>query len=115
MDLTEILMQLEEITGLPVYLDMCTDEDAEMYIVYVYQDERPTLCGDNKVLADRCDIYVNLYTPIHYDYFKMKRKIRDYLEGCDFVVNSINSRVETYEAKKVRRTTYDCRYAAFRE
>ena len=114
MDLTEILMRLEEITGIKVYQDICTDEDAEMYITYVYQDERPHLCGNNKVLADKCEIYVNLYTPVHFDYFQIKKKIRDYLESSGFTV-SISTNIEVYEEMKVRRTTFDCGYAAFRE
>ena len=115
MDLTELLMALEQITDIKVYPDICTDEDTRMYITYVYQDERPQLAADNKVIADKCEIYVNLYTPVEYDYFAAKRQIRDYLESKDFVVNSINGGVEIYEELKVRKTTFDCEYAAFRE
>lgn len=115
MDLTDLLMALEQITGIKVYQDICTDEDARMYITYIYQDERPKLTANNKVLADECEIYVNLYTPVEYDYFKAKRQIRNYLESKDFVVNSINGGVEIYDELKVRRTTFDCKYAAFRE
>lgn len=116
MDLTEILMRLAEETGIQVYQDICTDEDAEKYITCVYQDERPALCGNNKVLADQCDIYVNLYTPPQFDYFGVKKKIRDYLEKNEFAVNSISSGLEDdISGDKIRRTTFDCRYAGFRE
>ena len=117
MDLTEILMKLQEITGIKVYQDICTDEDAEMYITYIYQDERPALCGTDEVLADKCEIYVNLYTPISFDYFEYKKQIRNYLEKSGFRVASIATMVETYDqdAKKIRRTTFDCEYAAFRD
>lgn len=116
MDLTEILMRLAEETGIQVYQDICTDEDAEKYITCVYQDERPALCGNNKVLADQCDIYVSLYTPPQSDYFGVKKQIRDYLEGNEFVVSSISSGIENdLSGKRIRRTTFDCRYAGFRE
>lgn len=114
MDLTELLMGLETETGIKVYQDICTDEDATMYITYVYQDERPNLFGNNKVLADKCEIYVNLYTPVDFDYFMLKKQIGEYLENHDFVVSSKESHVEVYEEWKVRRTTFDCEYAAFR-
>lgn len=115
MDLTEKLMKIEDITDIPVYQDFCTDEKAEKYITYIYQDERPVLCGNNSVLADKCDIYVNLYTPPEFDYFAIKDKIRGYLEENEFVITSITSRVENYKpAKRIRRTTFDCTIAGFR-
>lgn len=116
MDLTDILMRLADITGILVYQDICADEDAEKYITIVYQDERPVLCGSNRVLADQCDIYVSLYTPPQYDYFKIKKQIRDYLEQNEFTVSSISSGLEDdISGDKIRRTTFDCRYAGFRE
>lgn len=116
MDLTEMLMKLAESTGIAVYQDICTDEDADRYITYVYQDERPALCGNNKVLADQCDIYVNLYTPVDFDYFEVKKTIRNYLETNEFTVTSIGTKLEDDPSGgKIRRTTFDCRYAGFRE
>lgn len=116
MDLTDILMKLAAVTGIPVYQDICTDEEADSYITVIYQDERPALCANNHVLADQCDIYVNLYTPIDFDYFEMKKKIRDYLEESEFVVMSIGTALEDDSCGcKIRRTTYDCRFAAFRK
>lgn len=116
MDLTDILLAMEAVTGISVYQDICTDEDADNYITYIYQDERPALCGNNKVLADQCDIYVNLYTPVNFDYFELKKKIRDYLEENEFSVQSIGTGIENdTSGKKIRRTTFDCRYAEFRK
>lgn len=116
MDLTDILMKLEAVTGVPVYQDICTDEEADRYITCIYQDERPVLCANNHVLADQCDIYVNLYTPMVFDYFEMKKKIRNYLEESEFVVMSIGTVLEDDSCgSKIRRTTYDCRFAAFRK
>ena len=115
MDLTEILMKLAEVTGIEVYQDICTDEDADRYITYVYQDERPALCGNNEVLADQCDIYVSLYTPIKFDYFGVKKTIRNYLEANEFSINSIGTGIEDDPSGgKIRRTTFDCKYAEFR-
>ncbi len=115
MDLSEKLLKLETVIGIPVYQDFCTDENADKYITYIYQDERPVLCGNNRVLADKCDIYVNLYTPPEFDYFAIKNKIRDYLEENEFVITSIASRVEDYKTvKRIRRTTFDCTVAGFR-
>ena len=115
MDLTELLMLLKSVTGMEVYQDICTDEEADMYITYIYQDERPVLCADNEVQADRCDIYVNLYTPLGYDYFATKKKIKEFLEGNEFIITSVSTGIEVFEEKKIRRTTFDCGYAAFRE
>lgn len=116
MDLTELLMGLAGVTGIGVYQDICTDEDADRYITYVYQDERPALCANNEVLADQCDIYVNLYTPLGFDYFETKKTIRDYLEANSFSITSIGTGSEDEPSgKKIRRTTFDCRYAGFRE
>lgn len=116
MDLTDILMRLADAAGIPVYQDICTDEDVDKYITIVYQDERPALCGNNKVLADQCDIYVSLYTPMDFDYFGVKKKIRDYLEKNEFVISSIGSGNEKdVSGKQIRRTTFDCRYAEFRK
>lgn len=116
MDLTELLMPLAEVAGIGVYQDICTDEGADRYITCVYQDERPALCGNNKVLADQCDIYINLYTPQDFDYFRLKETIRDYLEENEFLVSSISSGLENdISGGRIRRTTFDCRYAGFRE
>lgn len=116
MDLTDMLMRLADAAGIPVYQDICTDEDADKYITIVYQDERPALCGNNKVLADQCDIYVSLYTPTDFDYFGAKKKIRDYLEKNEFVINSIGSALEDDpRGCKIRRTTFDCRFTEFRK
>lgn len=116
MDLTELLMKLAEVTGIKVYQDICTDEDADSYITYAYQDERPALCGNNEVLADQCDIYVNLYTPVNFDYFGVKKTIRSYLETNEFSVSSIRTGIEDNPSGgKIRRTTFDCRYAGFRK
>jgi len=116
MDLTELLMKLAEVTGIEVYQDICTDEDTDRYITYVYQDERPALCGNNGVIADRCDIYVNLYTPVNFDYFGVKKTIRNYLETNEFSVTSIGTGIEDDPSGgKIRRTTFDCKYAEFRK
>jgi hypothetical protein len=92
MDLTELLMGLEEETGIQVWPDICEDEAAKTYITYI-----------------------NLYTPMDYDYFGKKKQIRDYLETNGFIVKSINTRVESDGTVKVRRTTFDCSYAEMRE
>ncbi len=59
---------------------------------------------------------MNLYTPIDFDYFEMKKKIRNYLEESEFVVMSIDTALEDDSCgRKIRRTTFDCRFAAFRK
>ncbi len=116
MDLTDILMKLAVVTGISVYQDICTDEEADRYITCIYQDERPALCANNHVLVDQCDIYINLYTSPDFDYFGVKKQIRDYLEGEEFIINSIYSGLEdNISGNKIRRTTFDCRYTGFRE
>ena len=116
MDVNGIIKGLEEVTGLEVVQDLYEGK-ADQYIVFSYQDERPALMGDDKVLFDECSIYVHLYTPPGYDYHALKHQIRDYLEDNDFYV-TIQSWVEDLDETsrtKIRNTTFDCEYSDFRQ
>jgi hypothetical protein len=115
MDLTNKFKGLETATGIQMWQDICEDEDAAIYITYVYQDERTILRANNTPQIDMCEVYVNLYAPKQYDYFITKDALRDYLEENGFTVTSINTHIETYRTVKVRRVTFDCRYSEGRK
>lgn len=94
--------------GIPVSEDIY-EGDADKYITFTYQDERPTGFADNHPIEDECEVYVNLYVPKDYDYFEMKESIRDYLEAYGFFV-SMQSWLENgkKQTELIRRITFDC-------
>lgn len=90
MNLNELLKNLLSVTGLPVEQDEYT-ELGDKYIIFVYEDEHPADHADNAVTADTVYIQVQLVTPKEFDYFTLKKEIRNLLEGADFSVTSIRS------------------------
>lgn len=108
MNLNPVLAKLEDVTGLPVEQDIYSGEE-ERYITFVYQLERPADYADNEPISDTCDVYVNLYVPIGYEYFELKDTIREYLEKTGFHVE-ISSFLETGKrsTERIRRIIYDC-------
>ena len=87
MDLTDILMKLAAVTGIPVYQDICTDEEADSYITVIYQDERPAFCANNHFLSVHCDIYFYLFSTIDFDFFEIKKKDKELLGGKQICCN----------------------------
>lgn len=98
MNVNARIKKLEEITGLPVRQDTYSG-DAQSYIVFAYNDERPALYGDDVPLYDNAVIQVNLYTPPNLDYMEYKHLIRDYLETIG-EVDSIGTWIDTYVSNK---------------
>lgn len=113
MDLNKKITCLKEITGYPVSQDIYEGNQTK-YITFVYQDERPQAAADGKVIADQCDVYVNLYVPKKFDYYPDKDKIRDYLESIGGVIQSISVGIEEYGEDKVRCVRYDVQFAEYR-
>ena len=113
MDVNEIITGLKKITGYPVAESLYSGHDKK-YITFVFQDERPFECADNKVLSDKVNIYVHLYVPRNYKYTADKNKIRNYLEENDFLVESVTPALENYNGSVTqgddyaRRITFDC-------
>lgn len=109
MDVNAEIQVLESITGLPVSPDVYSGDD-DKYIVYSYEDERPTFWGDDETIEDQAIIQVNLFTPPKFNYMTLKHQIRDYLETLG-EINEINSWLETFTAKNnlektIRHTTF---------
>ena len=79
------------------------------HLQFVYQLERPADYADNEPISDTCDVYVNLYVPIGYEYFELKDTIREYLEKAGFHVE-ISSFLEPGKrsTERIRRIIYDC-------
>ncbi len=90
MNLNELLQQLLGRTGLPVEQDEYTGKQ-DKYIIYVYEDESPETASDNRVTSDTAYLQIQLITPKNFNYFNLKKQIRDLLEGADFCVTSIRS------------------------
>ena len=112
MNLNELLKKLLSATGLPVEQDEY-DGKEQKYILFIYEDEHPETFGDNQVLSDTVNLQIQLITPKNYNYFKLKKQIRDLLEGADFVVSSIRSFLgDIYQGTdKTRQTVFEVEYS----
>lgn len=110
MNLNEIIIDLLRKTGLPVHQDECDGE--EKYIIFTYEDEVPAAYGDNRPIADVAYIQIQLITPKNFDYFFLKEKIRDLLEGANFLVRSIRSFLGSayVGTEKMRQTIFNVEY-----
>ena len=111
MNPNEVIIELLGTTGLPV----CQDEydgKKDKYIVFSYEDERPASHADNQVTADTVYIQVQLIIPKDFNYFGLKKKIRNLLEGAGFVVTSTRSFLgDVYQGtQKARQTVFSVNY-----
>lgn len=111
MDLNEMLIKLLGETGLPVEQDLYEGKE-DKYIVFTYEDERPEASGDNRPIADTAYLQIQLITPKDFNYFILKQKIRNLLEGADFSVTSIRSFLgDVYiGTEKQRQTVFQVEY-----
>lgn len=111
MNLNKLLKELLGKTGLPVEQDEYT-EKKDKYIIFVYEDEHPAAHADNAVTDDTAYIQVQLITPKDYNYFTLKQKIRNLLEGADFSVTSIRSFLGDVAngTEKTRQTIFHTEY-----
>lgn len=116
MDLNEKLKELLGVTKLPVEQDEYTGKSSK-YIIFVYEGERPAEHADNKVTADVAYLQIQLITPKDFNYFALKKKIRDLLEGADFLVTSIRSFLgDVYQGtNKTRQTVFEVSYTESRK
>lgn len=116
MDLSEILVTLLGATGLPVKQDEYEGEENK-YIIFTYEDERPACHADNKVIADTVYLQIQLITPKKFDYFALKKQIRNLLEGADFTVSSIRSFLGSVYVgtEKTRQTVFRVTYTEGRK
>lgn len=116
MDLNELLVDLLSTTGLPVKQDEYDGEE-DKYIIFVYEDETPALSADNGVTDDTAYLQIQLITPKKFDYFDLKKKIRNLLEGADFCVTSIRSFLGDVNmgTEKTRQTIFQATYTESRE
>lgn len=113
MNLNPIFEEMQNVLGYPVEQDVYQGKE-EIYAIYIYEDERGGLYGDNRPLIDTAYMRVQLYTPKNYNYMSLKHKTRDYLEKHDFIVTSIRSWLETKidnKAEKIRCTAIETEYS----
>lgn len=111
MNLNEILKRLLSVTELPVEQDEY-DGNEEKYIIFVYEDESPEMYGDNEVVADTVYLQIQLITPKNFNYFMLKKQIRNLLEEADFSVTSIRSYLGNVAqgTEKIRQTIFQVEY-----
>lgn len=111
MNLCERLISVLGEAGLPVEQDEYTGKE-EKYIIFTFEDERPEAYADNRPAADTAYIQVQLITPKNFNYFDLKKKIRNLLEGADFLVASIRSFLgDVYMGtEKTRQTVFSVKY-----
>ncbi len=112
MNVNDMLMGLEAVTGLKVQPDLHTGND-ENYITFTYASEVPAQSADDEPEADTANIYVNLYTEQTYNYFQLKESIKNYLESFDeSIVTNVFTQLEDYKTnantvKYKRHTTFE--------
>lgn len=111
MNLNELLIKLLGETGLEVEQDIY-EGDSEKYIIFTYEDENPENFADNRATADTTYLQVQLITPKEFDYFELKKKIRDLLEEADFLVKSTRSFLGSVYVgtEKIRQTIFHVKY-----
>lgn len=112
MNLNPIFKEFEKDVGIPVEQDIYEKKE-DKYFVFLYEDESPSLYGDNKPLEDTCYMQLKMYTPEKYDYFELKKNTRNYFEDKGFIVSSIFSFVETnvtINGEKKRCTVFSLEY-----
>lgn len=116
MDLNKMLMELLSTTELPVSQDENVD-GSEKYIIFIYEDENPEYHADNKVSADTAYLQIQLITPKKFNYFPLKKEIRNLLEGAGFAVTSIKSFLGNVAVgtEKIRQTIFETNYTEIRE
>ena len=111
MNLNKILKDIFRETGLPVEQDEYTGK-SEKYIIFVYEDERPETHADNEVTSDTAYMQIQMITPKNFNYFDLKKKIRDLLERAGFFVTSIRSFLGDARqgTEKIRQTVFEVTY-----
>ncbi|MBO5208485.1 MAG: hypothetical protein J6B68_03980 [Lachnospiraceae bacterium] len=116
MNLNEKLKKLLGVTGLPVEQDEYTGK-SDKYIIFVYTDEHPEAFADNQVTDDTVCMQIQLITPKNFNYFELKKEIRNLLEGADFFVTSIRSFLgDVYHGtEKTRQTVFEVTYTESRK
>ena len=80
--------------------------------IFTYEDENPAAHADNVVTADTVYLQIQMITPKEFNYFDLKKQIRDLLEGADFCVTSACSFLgDVYQGtKKSRQTIFEVNY-----
>ncbi len=115
MNVNEKILGLQDVVNCPVEPDEYSGSK-ERYITFTYEDERPDVYADDKVITDEAYLQVAYFTPKSYDYMDDKHKIRDYLESQGFKVTTIRSWIEDALTgyQKIRHTVFEIYYTETR-
>ncbi len=111
MNLNKLIIGLFKALGLVASENEYTGID-DKYVIFTYEDENPTEFGDDEVLADTCYIQFQLIVPKNFNYFKLKKEIRNMLETNGFIVTSIRSFLgdEYTGTEKLRQIIFETNY-----
>lgn len=108
MNINSALISALNPTGLPVEQDEYEGEE-DKYIVFSYANESPALSGDDMTLVEQGDIHIQLVAPKKFNYFPMKKKIVELLEGAGFYVTDIQTILgDGNGIEKVRQIVFEC-------
>lgn len=90
MNLNLLLTNIGEKVGLETVQDIYTGPE-QVYIVFIYEDERAALYADNEEQEVTVTLQVQLITPQNYDYFDYKTRLKKELKNAGFNVENIQS------------------------
>lgn len=111
MNINRMIMTLEDVTGIPVAQDVY-DGNSDKWITFTYADERCTLYADNDEEAVEVSINVSLFTTLSFNYFQVKKQIKETLKALGFQIEYIQSYVEQSDigTERVRHTVFVVNY-----
>lgn len=111
MNVNKMLLSLADVTGLSVVPDLYEGK-AQKWITFSYTDERVSLYGDDEEEAVTVTLNVILYTPVAFNYFTLKKKIKRALHDLGFQLEYIQSYVQdTMDGTdRIRQTIFHVTY-----
>ncbi|MBQ0112680.1 MAG: hypothetical protein KBT03_06090 [Bacteroidales bacterium] len=115
MNVNGIMLELENVTGLSVEEDY-SEEHTEEWITFTYASEYYDEFGDNRPIAEVCDIQIKVTLLKNTDYFELKEKIKDYLlqnEAYDIQCQTYMDMTE--DVQKYRLLIISCKFKQDKE
>lgn len=108
MNVNPLLMNLKDIVGCPVVQDLYQGKEPR-WLVFTYADERGELYADGVEVYTTATLTLSYYTPVSYNYFADKKKIKKALLDMGFNVEDIYTRVDGNEegTEYIRHTVFD--------
>lgn len=115
MNVNGIMLGLEAVTGLEVEEDLYEGKNEE-HITFTYADEHYDEFGDNKPIAEQCDMQIKVVLLKDTDYFDLKENIKLYLlQNEAFEINAQSYMDITEDPKKHRILLVTCKFKEKKE